>query len=78
MQVRFKPLPLPAAVPDASEPVFGKDDMTNLAMAERRRRAVELYKEQQAVVEKRKREAILKRLQDQKDEEEMLKRTKKE
>merc|ERR1712178_391282 len=76
--VRFQPLPMPARVPDSTEPVFGKNDMTNEMMAERRKRAHELYKEQLNTVEQRKRDAILKRLGEQKEEESMLTRTKTE
>ena len=69
---------MPARVPDSAEPVFGKYDMTNEAMPERRHRAHDLYKEQLHTVEQRKRDAILRRLADQKDEEKMLQRTKDE
>jgi hypothetical protein len=48
--------------------------MTNEKMFERRRVAHSLYKEQLATVEQRKREAILQRLAEQKDEEEVLKK----
>ncbi len=78
IQVRFKPLPIPARVSDSSEPVFGKNDMNNEKMAERRRWAHDLYKEQLQTVENKKRAAILKRLEEQKEEEEMLRRTKRE
>ncbi|ELT98423.1 hypothetical protein CAPTEDRAFT_224677 [Capitella teleta] len=73
-QLRFKPLPLPARVPDSSEPIFGKHDMTNQKMFERRRVAHELYKDQLQTVEQRKRDAILHRLNEQKEEEEVLKK----
>ena len=76
--MRFKPLPIPARVPDSSEPVFGKNDMTNEGLAERRRRAFELYKEQVGTVEQKKREAILKRLNEHTEEESVLDKTKKE
>ena len=76
--MRFKPLPLPARVPDSSEPVFGKHDMNNESMAEQRRRAHELYRDQLSTVEQRKRDAILRRLTEQKEEEDMLSKTKKE
>ncbi|WAR07950.1 CCD81-like protein [Mya arenaria] len=65
--LRFKPLQVPAREPDKE--VFGKNDMTNEKMAERRRRAFELFQEQQDLVAQRKREAILKRLAEQKEEE---------
>ena len=47
-------------------------------MAERRRLAHGLYREQLATVEQRKRNAILNQLAEQKEAEEMLKRTKQE
>ncbi|XP_052811861.1 coiled-coil domain-containing protein 81-like isoform X2 [Mya arenaria] len=75
-QLRFKPLQVPAREPDKE--VFGKNDMTNEKMAERRRRAFELFQEQQDLVAQRKREAILKRLAEQKEEEQVLDRTKEE
>ena len=75
-QVRFKPLPIPARLPDSSSPVFGKNDMNVEKMAEKRQRAHTLYQEQLATVEQRKRQAILRQLDEQKDEDAMLKRTK--
>ena len=69
---------MPARVSDSSEPIFGKNDMNNEKMIGKRKRAHELYKEQLQTVEQRKREAILKRLHEQKEEEDMLLRTKDE
>ncbi|XP_019623279.1 PREDICTED: coiled-coil domain-containing protein 81-like isoform X2 [Branchiostoma belcheri] len=74
-RVRFKPLPLPKAVSDSKKPIFGLNDMTNEKLAEQRRRAQNLYKEQLDAVAQRKREAILKHLTAQKEEGEMLART---
>ncbi|WAR07846.1 CCD81-like protein [Mya arenaria] len=71
-RLRFKPLQVPAREPDKE--VFGKNDMTNEKMAERRRRAFELFQEQQDLVAQRKREAILKRLAEQKEEEQFSRR----
>ncbi|RUS77013.1 hypothetical protein EGW08_015238 [Elysia chlorotica] len=71
-QLRFKPLPMPEREPDTE--VFGKNDMTNEKMAERRRRAFNLFQEQQSLVEQRKRDAILARLADQQKEEDVLQR----
>lgn len=71
-QLRFKPLPMPEREPDNE--VFGKNDMTNEKMAERRRRAFNLFQEQQSLVEQRKRDAILARLADQHKEENVLQR----
>ena len=76
--MRFKPLPIPGRVSDSSEPIFGKNDMTNEGLAEKRRRAHELYKEQVGTVEQKKREAILKRLHEHKEEESVLEKTKQE
>ncbi|XP_064628540.1 coiled-coil domain-containing protein 81-like isoform X2 [Lineus longissimus] len=75
-QVKFKPLPLPAREPDSTDHIFGKNDMTNEKLNDKRRLAHELYKDQLDVVAQRKREAILKRLAEQKEEEDVLKRTK--
>jgi hypothetical protein len=47
-------------------------------MAERRSIAHSLYREQLGTIEQRKRDAILRRLNEQKEEDEMLKRTKRE
>ena len=74
--MKFKPLQVPAREPD--QEVFGKNDMTNEKMAERRRRAYEMFKDQQDLVAQRKREAILKRLAEQKEEEQVLDRTRRE
>ncbi|XP_033741101.1 coiled-coil domain-containing protein 81-like isoform X2 [Pecten maximus] len=76
VQLRFKPLQVPPR--EADNEVFGKNDMTNEKMAARRSRAYDLFRDQQDLVAQRKREAILKRLNDQKDEEDVLDRTKKE
>ena len=65
-------------MPDSSEPVFGKHDMNQSKMAERRRIAHELFKEQVATVEQRKRDSILKQLSEQKEAEQMLDRTRHE
>ena len=73
-QLKFKPLQVPAR--ESDHEVFGKNDMTNEKMAERRRRAYEMFKDQQDLVAQRKREAILKRLAEQKEEEQVLDRTK--
>ncbi|XP_052241702.1 coiled-coil domain-containing protein 81-like isoform X2 [Dreissena polymorpha] len=74
--LRFKPLQVPAREPDKE--MFGKNDMTNEKMAERRRRAYDLFQEQQDLVAQRKREMILKRLAEQREEEQVLEKTKEE
>lgn len=75
-QLRFKPLQVPPREPDNE--VFGKNDMTNEKMAARRSRAFDLFRDQQDLVAQKKRETILKRLGDQKEEEDVLARTKRE
>ena len=52
--------------------------MNAAKMAERRRIAHELYREQVSTVESRKRDAILRQLAEQREAEKMLDRTKKE
>ena len=67
-------MPIPPREPDSE--VFGKNDMTNEKLAERRRRAHLLFQEQQELVGQRKREAILKRLAEQEREQLVLDKTK--
>lgn len=52
--------------------------MNNEKMAEKRRKAYDLFKEQQDLVAQKKREEILKRLQEQREEEDILQATKNE
>ncbi|XP_076466894.1 coiled-coil domain-containing protein 81-like [Babylonia areolata] len=73
VQTQLKPLPIPGRQPDNE--VFGKNDTTNEVLMERRRRAHLLYQEQQELVGQQKREAILKRLSQQKRDELVLKKT---
>lgn len=77
-QVRFKPLPIPALEPDSSGPIFGIHDATEEKLENQRRRARKLYHEQLDMVSQKKREAILNDLRNQKEEVDMLERTKKE
>ncbi|XP_038076570.1 coiled-coil domain-containing protein 81-like isoform X1 [Patiria miniata] len=76
--VRFKPLPLPAAVPDSKEPIFGKNDATNEQLADKRRRAIEVYKEQLSAVEQTRRQKLLSHLRTQREEMDILDRTRRE
>ena len=78
LQLRMKPEPIPGCVSPSSEPYFGKNDVDDEKMAERRRKAHELYREQVAAVDQRKRDEILKRIEEQRREEEMLRRVKNE
>lgn len=75
-QLKFKPVQVPPR--ESDNEVFGKNDVTNEKMAERRRKAYNLFKEQQDLVAQQKREEILKRLQEQREEEGILKATKNE
>ena len=77
-QVRFKPLPLPVAVSDSSEPIFGKHDASNEQLAEKRRRAIEVYKEQLAAVENARKDKLLQHLKQQQEESAILDKTRRE
>lgn len=74
-QLRYKPVPLPPREPDSSEPVFGRNDVTEEKLLERRRRAKEVAISQLDDVTAKKREELLRRLQEQKYEEDVLRRT---
>ncbi|XP_071818829.1 coiled-coil domain-containing protein 81-like isoform X2 [Apostichopus japonicus] len=76
--VRFKPLPLPVAVPDSKEPIFGKYDATNEQLADKRRRAIKVYQEQLKAVDQAEKMKLLKHLKQQREETDMLDRTRQE
>lgn len=78
LQVRFKPLPLPGAVADSKEPIFGKFDATNEQLAERRRRAIEVFQEQISTVENRRKNNLTNHVKTQNDETDMLEKTRRE
>ena len=61
-----------------SEPYFGRNDINHEKFIEKRRLAYELYKEQLAIVEQQKREAILRKLQEQQMEQAVINQAKKE
>lgn len=77
-QVRCKPLPIPALEPDSKAPIFGVLDATDEKLMERKARAQQLYQEQLEMVAQRKRDAILKDLRNQKEESDMLERTRRD
>lgn len=77
-QIRYKPLQVPARVPDSDGPVFGKNDLNAEKIFERRRLAYNVYQQQLNTVEARKRASILNRLSEQKQDEDMIKRSKHE
>ncbi|KAM4044861.1 coiled-coil domain-containing protein 81 [Anomaloglossus baeobatrachus] len=75
-QMKMKPcFALPPASEDA-EPVFGQNDMTNEKLADRKRRAQEVYKHQLQAAADRKRLAVLNDLVQQRKEADMLHRSK--
>ncbi|KAM3934534.1 coiled-coil domain-containing protein 81 [Leptodactylus fuscus] len=75
-QVKMKPsFALPPASEDP-EPVFGRNDMTNEKLVERKRRAQEVSKHQLQVASEQKRLAILNDLVQQRKEADMLQRSK--
>lgn len=76
--MRCKPLPIPALEPDSKAPIFGVFDATDEKLIERKARAHQLYQEQLEMVAQRKRDAILSDLRNQKEESDMLERTRRE
>ncbi|KAM6448141.1 coiled-coil domain-containing protein 81 isoform 1-T1 [Liasis olivaceus] len=78
MQVKLKPTPLPEYVPDSTEAIFGKNDMNEEKMEERRQRAREYSKSQLQAAADRKRTAILNQLVDQRRAADMIQRAKKQ
>ncbi|XP_078493295.1 coiled-coil domain-containing protein 81 isoform X4 [Ciona intestinalis] len=77
-QIRSKPLPLPKAEPDSKDPIFGRFDATNEKLLEQRERSRNLLKSQLEMVSEKKKNSILQHLGKQKEESEMLQRTKHE
>uniref|UniRef100_A0A670XWE2 Coiled-coil domain containing 81 n=1 Tax=Pseudonaja textilis TaxID=8673 RepID=A0A670XWE2_PSETE len=69
-----RPAPLPEYVPDSTEIIFGKNDMNEEKMGERRKRAREYSKYQLQAVADRKRTAILNQLVDQRRATDMIQR----
>ena len=77
-QIKLKLSQAPEPEVDSADPYFGKLDENDTTLAEKRKRAREIYQEQVALVEQRKRDALLKRLDEQRMEDDMLHRTNKE
>uniref|UniRef100_A0A8C5S3G6 Coiled-coil domain containing 81 n=1 Tax=Laticauda laticaudata TaxID=8630 RepID=A0A8C5S3G6_LATLA len=77
-QIKLRPAPLPEYVPDSTEIIFGKNDMNEEKMGERRKRAREYSKYQLQAVADRKRTAILNQLVDQRRATDMIQRAKKQ
>ncbi|XP_071990159.1 coiled-coil domain-containing protein 81 [Engystomops pustulosus] len=75
-QVKIKPsFALPPAS-EVTEPMFGRNDMTNEKLVERKRRAQEVYRHQLQAAAEQKRLAILNDLLQQRKEADMLQRSK--
>ncbi|XP_063161967.1 coiled-coil domain-containing protein 81 [Candoia aspera] len=77
-QIKLKPDPLPEYVPDSMEVIFGKNDMNEEKMEERKQRAREYAKSQLQAAADRKRTAILNQLVDQRRATDMIQRAKKQ
>ncbi|EMP35025.1 Coiled-coil domain-containing protein 81, partial [Chelonia mydas] len=77
-QIKLKPIQLPVCEPDSADLIFGKSDMTNEKLAEKRHRAQEFYKHQLHSAAQQKRTAILNQLVEQRREADMLQRAKRE
>ncbi|XP_068927169.1 coiled-coil domain-containing protein 81 [Petaurus breviceps papuanus] len=78
VQIKNRPPPLPVFEPDSSEPIFGKMDMSNERLAERKQREQRYMKHQLQAVADHKRTAILRQLVDQRRDIEMLQKTQRE
>ncbi|XP_074837475.1 coiled-coil domain-containing protein 81 [Carettochelys insculpta] len=77
-QIKLKPKQLLACEPDSGNLVFGRSDMTNEKLAEKRQRAQEFYKHQMDSAAQHKRMTILNQIVEQRKEADMLQRTKQE
>uniref|UniRef100_A0A6J0UYV7 Coiled-coil domain-containing protein 81 n=1 Tax=Pogona vitticeps TaxID=103695 RepID=A0A6J0UYV7_9SAUR len=77
-QIKMGVPPLPEYVPDSTEVIFGKNDMTNEKMEERRKRAQEYSKYQLEAAAERKRAALLSQLVDQRKAADMIQRARKQ
>ncbi|XP_070605670.1 coiled-coil domain-containing protein 81 isoform X1 [Erythrolamprus reginae] len=75
-QIKLRPAPLPEFVPDSTEIIFGRNDMNEEKMEERRKRAREYSKYQLQAVADRKRAAILNQLVDQRKATNMIQKAK--
>ncbi|KAK9402538.1 coiled-coil domain-containing protein 81 [Crotalus adamanteus] len=77
-QLKLRPAPLPEYVPNSTEVIFGKNDMNEEKMEERKKRAREYSKYQLQAIADRKRAAILNQLVDQRRAADMIQRAKKQ
>ncbi|XP_041438647.1 coiled-coil domain-containing protein 81 isoform X2 [Xenopus laevis] len=75
-QGKMKPTFLLSSEPDTREPVFGRNDMTNEKLAEKRQRALEVSKQQLQTSTESKRLVVLNELLKQRQEEDMLLKSK--
>lgn len=77
-QVKTRAHGLPSIEPNSEEPVFGSTVGTYDKLLEQRRRAHELYRYQLEVSAKKRKDALLNRIVEQKKEQDMLERNRKE
>ncbi|XP_041115501.1 coiled-coil domain-containing protein 81-like [Polyodon spathula] len=77
-QVKTKAHGLPSVEPNLEDPIFGSTVWTDEKLLEQRRRAHELYRYQLEVSAKKRRDALLNRIVEQKKEQDMLERNRKE
>ncbi|XP_033001979.1 coiled-coil domain-containing protein 81 [Lacerta agilis] len=75
-QIKMRPAPLPEYEPDSAGVIFGKNDMTNEKLGERKKRSQEYSKCQLQAAAEQKRAAILRELIDQRRAADMLQRAK--
>ncbi|XP_053312075.1 coiled-coil domain-containing protein 81 [Spea bombifrons] len=75
-QVKMKPSFVPTPPADLPESMFGKNDMTNEKLAERSKRAQDLYKDQTQAAAERRRLIILNELVQQRNEADMVQKSK--
>ncbi|XP_067950997.1 coiled-coil domain-containing protein 81-like [Watersipora subatra] len=73
-QLKYKPLQVPDRLPDTE--VFGKNDTTEADIILRKEHAKKIASEQLATVADKKRAEILKRLQEQEDQDEKIRKSK--
>ena len=76
--MRFKPFPLSNSYPDSQHPLFGKHEIDEGKMLQKRRENRRLFEDQLNAAAEKKRNAILNDLKVQKEENLMLTRAKTE
>ena len=74
----FKSSELPSSYPDSDKPVFGINDMNEIKVCERRKRAQNLYLNQLNMASEKRKFETLRNSKQRREEEEMLRKTKTE